>query len=172
MQKEGRPQIISGSKRGDLLWWDPRFPGEPTRRVQAHKLRTDDSMTAFEVHDYAPILATASPNSCIKVRFRPVALPLAHIIQRRATGEGLRNTFFCSTPQMFSLEGDLVHQYKHNNSFLGGMNGVMFWGAFRASPFLCIAHPHPVPAKYCRSHRTHGGALLPPAEAPLGCQQL
>ena len=175
MQKEGRPQIISGSKRGDLLWWDPRFPGEPTRRVQAHKLRADDSMTAFEVHDYAPILATASPNSCIKVRCRAgrrerEAFPGLSLCHGFSLYPDCRPTCL----QMFSLEGDPIHQYKHYNSFLGGTKHCC-----RKLPIACDcqlgrSQPHfsRLLATSSRGHRPHRRALVPPLQAPAGSKQL
>lgn len=67
IQKGGKDQILSGSKKGDILWWDPRFPGEPTRNMQAHKVKADDTMTTFEVHDYAPLMAASTPNQYLKV---------------------------------------------------------------------------------------------------------
>lgn len=66
-QKGGKAQMLSGAKRGDILWWDPRFPGEPTRSLQAYRVKADDSMTSFEVHNYAPVLAAATPNQYLKV---------------------------------------------------------------------------------------------------------
>lgn len=34
---------------GDILWWDPRFPGQAVRNLKAYTLKSDDRMTAFSV---------------------------------------------------------------------------------------------------------------------------
>lgn len=67
IQRGGLYNILSGSKNGDVLWWDPRYVGEPVRSLTAYRLKKEESMTAFVVHDYASMLATASPNQFIKI---------------------------------------------------------------------------------------------------------
>eukprot|EP00045_Choanoeca_perplexa_P015462 m.195251 g.195251 ORF g.195251 m.195251 type:complete len:1312 (-) comp16999_c0_seq1:102-4037(-) len=59
--------FMSGSKRGDILWFDVRKPGIPIRKVQAHRLRGDNTMSDLQIHDYAPMFATASTAQYLKI---------------------------------------------------------------------------------------------------------
>lgn len=38
IQPAGLRHLMSGSKEGDVLWWDTRFPGEPFRRLAVRPL--------------------------------------------------------------------------------------------------------------------------------------
>lgn len=67
LQRVSQNHVISGSRGGDILWWDPRFPGQAVRNLIAFKLKKGDSMTAMEVHDYASVLAAATPQQFIKI---------------------------------------------------------------------------------------------------------
>eukprot|EP00051_Salpingoeca_urceolata_P019295 m.280281 g.280281 ORF g.280281 m.280281 type:complete len:1393 (+) comp19398_c0_seq3:236-4414(+) len=67
LQKGGGKHLLSASRAGEVLWWDPRFAGQSVRSLTAYSMRKDDGMTAFVVHDYAPLLATATPNQFIKI---------------------------------------------------------------------------------------------------------
>eukprot|EP00040_Diaphanoeca_grandis_P032726 m.199067 g.199067 ORF g.199067 m.199067 type:complete len:1326 (+) comp32720_c0_seq1:176-4153(+) len=67
LQRISQNHVISGSRMGDILWWDPRFPGQAVRNLQAFKLKNKDSMTTMAVHDYTSVLAAATPNQFIKV---------------------------------------------------------------------------------------------------------
>lgn len=70
MQCEQPDKVISGSRGGDVLWWDARFPGQAVRNLLAYKLKRDDGMTAMVVHNHHAVLATATPNQFIKVGSR------------------------------------------------------------------------------------------------------
>ncbi len=59
--------VVSGSKAGDVLWWDRRFAGQAVRNLAAYKLKKDDTMNAMAVHPAASLLATASPNQFVKI---------------------------------------------------------------------------------------------------------
>ena len=52
LQRVSQNHVISGSRGGDILWWDPRFPGQAVRNLIAFKLKKGDSMTSMAVHDY------------------------------------------------------------------------------------------------------------------------
>ena len=67
LQRVSQNHVISGSRGGDILWWDPRFPGQAVRNLIAFKLKKGDSMTSMAVHDYASVLATATPQQFIKI---------------------------------------------------------------------------------------------------------
>jgi regulator-associated protein of mTOR len=66
MQRGGRNHVISASRGGDVLWWDPRYPSQPVRTLLAYKL-TNDAMNTMVVHDYASLLATATQQQYIKI---------------------------------------------------------------------------------------------------------
>jgi len=65
--QRGHQHVISGSKAGDILWWDTRFPGQAVRNLRAYKLKRDDTMTSMVMHPYGSMLATATPNQFIKI---------------------------------------------------------------------------------------------------------
>jgi len=67
LQGGNQQHIVSGSKAGDILWWDTRFPGQAVRNLRAFRLKPNDSMRSMVVHNHAGILATATPNQYIKV---------------------------------------------------------------------------------------------------------
>eukprot|EP00762_Andalucia_godoyi_P006330 ANDGO_05832.mRNA.1 Regulatory-associated protein of TOR 2 len=54
--------VISASIAGDIKFWDLRR-SEAVRTVEAHRT----GMTSFAVHNYAPVMASGSNNSFIKV---------------------------------------------------------------------------------------------------------
>lgn len=62
MQKINTNQLISGSSNSVVKFWDIRVDTS-TKTINSHK----GNMTAFVVHDFAPILASGSDNQFIKV---------------------------------------------------------------------------------------------------------
>ncbi|CAI5465827.1 unnamed protein product [Closterium sp. Yama58-4] len=57
------PQIISASSSGEIVFLDARNPGQPIRRVEAHK----GHLTALSVHRHLPVMATGSSKQLIRV---------------------------------------------------------------------------------------------------------
>lgn len=77
---DGAHCLISGSRSGDILWWDQRFPGQPVRSImvshrtscnhQAYQFKKEDVMSDFVVHDHLSLMATSAHGTghFIKVR--------------------------------------------------------------------------------------------------------
>ncbi|GJP30693.1 hypothetical protein CLOM_g4583 [Closterium sp. NIES-68] len=57
------PHIISASSSGEIAFLDARNPGQPIRRVEAHK----GHLTALSVHRHLPVMATGSSKQLIRV---------------------------------------------------------------------------------------------------------
>ena len=43
INSDGMHSLVSGSRVGDLLWWDQRFPGQPIRSVMVSSVLLDSS---------------------------------------------------------------------------------------------------------------------------------
>ncbi|EDQ87341.1 uncharacterized protein MONBRDRAFT_27441 [Monosiga brevicollis MX1] len=60
-------RMMSGSRSGQILWWDYRYPGQPIRTMTAHRTRGDVVLQCLDTHDYAPIFATANSLQQFKI---------------------------------------------------------------------------------------------------------
>eukprot|EP00039_Didymoeca_costata_P008263 m.109666 g.109666 ORF g.109666 m.109666 type:complete len:1325 (+) comp14009_c0_seq1:230-4204(+) len=67
LQGGNKHHVISGSRAGDILWWDTRFPTCAVRNLRAYKLDSTDAMRSMAVHNHASLLATATPKQFIKI---------------------------------------------------------------------------------------------------------
>eukprot|EP00036_Acanthoecidae_sp_10tr_P014870 CAMPEP_0206296148 /NCGR_PEP_ID=MMETSP0106_2-20121207/5523_1 /ASSEMBLY_ACC=CAM_ASM_000206 /TAXON_ID=81532 /ORGANISM="Acanthoeca-like sp., Strain 10tr" /LENGTH=1396 /DNA_ID=CAMNT_0053726805 /DNA_START=135 /DNA_END=4325 /DNA_ORIENTATION=- len=65
LQLLNRNHIMSGSEAGDILWWDPRFPGQAVRNLMAYN--KDEKLTSMVVHDYHSLIATATRDKYTKI---------------------------------------------------------------------------------------------------------